>query len=287
MILSVFGSVALGVLLIILIERLDKGFQSVDQLERATGVPNLALVPRLTRRQLHGLSPHQYAVEKVSSCFAEALQAIRTGIRFSNVDHPPKIVVITSSLPGEGKTTIALSLGRLAASGGQRVMLIDGDLRRPNLGRLLNLGSRKGLQELLAGDADLSEILMADEKSGLLIVPSSPSKSGSQDLLNSQRMRQLLARTSSSTDLIIIDSPPLMAVTDALILADLADCVLFLARWQTTPRQTVLTALKHLSRSTAHLAGVVMTQVDLNRYSKFGYGDVGYYYARHGEYYKS
>lgn len=78
-----------------------------------------------------------------------------------------------------------------------------------------------------------------------------------------------------------------MAVTAALVLADLADCVLFLARWETTPRQTVLTALKYFSRSTAHLAGIVMTQVDLTRYSKYGYGDVGYYYARHGEYYET
>jgi capsular exopolysaccharide synthesis family protein len=287
MILSAFGAVALGVLLITLIERLDKGFRSADQLEQVTGMPHLALVPTLTRRQLRGLKPNQYAVENASSCFAEAIQAIRTGIHFSNVDRRPKVVLISSSLPGEGKTTIALALGQLAASGGQRVMLIDGDLRRPNLGQILNFDSSKGLQELLAGDANFSETLVAEKKTGLLIIPSSPSKSGSQDLLNSQRMRQLLAQARASTDLIIIDSPPLMAVTDALLLADLADCVLFLVRWRTTPRHTVLTALKHLKRSPAHLAGIVMTQVDLTRYSKFGYGDVGYYYARHGEYYKS
>jgi Mrp family chromosome partitioning ATPase len=103
--------------------------------------------------------------------------------------------------------------------------------------------------------------MLVDERTGLRIVPSSPAKIGVQDLLNSQRMRQFVAKLRATHDLIIIDSPPVMAVTDALVLADLADCVLFLARWETTPRQTVLTGLKYLGRSTAHLAGIVMTQV--------------------------
>jgi capsular exopolysaccharide synthesis family protein len=210
---------------------------------------------------MRGSAPHQFAVENVSSCFGEAIQAIRTGIRFSNADHQPTVLVITSSLPGEGKTTIALTLGRLAARGGQRVVLIDGDLRRPNLARMLKLGSRKGLQDVIAGDAELGPTMLVDERTGLRIVPSSPAKIGVQDLLNSQRMRQFVAKLRATHDLIIIDSPPVMAVTDALVLADLADCVLFLARWETTPRQTVLTGLKYLGRSTAHLAGIVMTQV--------------------------
>jgi succinoglycan biosynthesis transport protein ExoP len=276
-------SVFLGVFLALLIERLDNGFRSPEQVERLTGVPGLGLIPSV--RASRKSQPQDYLLQKPTSAYAEALQSVRTALHFSNVDHPPKVILVTSALPEEGKTTFAVSLGRIAARSGLKVVLVDADMRRPKVARSLGLESDAGLRELLAGDALIPGVLHKDEPSGMHIIPSQPDTPGPQDLLGSRRMRDLIRQMSSLYDLVVIDSPPIMAVSDAIVLSGLADATLVMVRWETTPREVTISAVRQLRQSGGRIAGAVLTRVNMRKHARFSYGDSGYYYDKYKGYY--
>jgi succinoglycan biosynthesis transport protein ExoP len=276
-------SVFLGVFLALLIERLDNGFRSPEQVERLTGVPGLGLIPAV--RASRKSQPQDYLLQKPTSAYAEALQSVRTALHFSNVDHPPKVILVTSALPEEGKTTFAVSLARIAARSGLKVVLVDADMRRPKVARILGLESDAGLRELLAGDALIPGVLHKDEPSGMHIIPSQPDTPGPQDLLGSRRMRDLIRQMSSLYDLVVIDSPPIMAVSDAIVLSGLADATLVMVRWETTPREVTLSAVRQLRQSGGRIAGAVLTRVNMRKHARFSYGDSGYYYDKYKGYY--
>lgn len=281
--LALGASVLLGIMLALLIERLDNGFRSPEQMERLTGVPGLGLIPAV--RASRKSQPQDYVLQKPTSAYAEALQSVRTALHFSNVDHPPKVILVTSALPEEGKTTFAVSLGRLAARSGLKVVLVDADMRRPKVARVLGLESDAGLRELLAGDALIPGVLHKDEPSGMHIIPSQPDTPGPQDLLGSRRMRDLIRQMTSLYDLVVIDSPPIMAVSDAIVLSGLADATLMMVRWETTPREVALSAIRQLRQSGGRIAGAVLTRVNMRKHARFSYGDSGYYYDKYKGYY--
>jgi polysaccharide biosynthesis transport protein len=276
-------SLFLGVFLALLIERLDNGFRSAEQVERLTGVPGLGMIPAV--RASRKSPPQDYLLQKPTSAYAEAIQSVRTALHFSNVDHPPKVILVTSALPEEGKTTFAVSLARLAARSGLKVVLVDADMRRPKVARLLGLESDAGLRELLAGDALIPGVLHKDEPSGMHIIPSQPDTPGPQDLLGSRRMRDLVRQMSSLYDLVVIDSPPIMAVSDAIVLSGLADATLMMVRWETTPREVTISAVRQLRQSGGRIAGAVLTRVNMRKHARFSYGDSGYYYDKYKGYY--
>jgi polysaccharide biosynthesis transport protein len=276
-------SLFLGVFLALLIERLDNGFRSPEQVERLTGVPGLGMIPAV--RASRKSPPQDYLLQKPTSAYAEAIQSVRTALHFSNVDHPPKVILVTSALPEEGKTTFAVSLARLAARSGLKVVLVDADMRRPKVARLLGLESDAGLRELLAGDALIPGVLHKDEPSGMHIIPSQPDTPGPQDLLGSRRMRDLVRQMSSLYDLVVIDSPPIMAVSDAIVLSGLADATLMMVRWETTPREVTISAVRQLRQSGGRIAGAVLTRVNMRKHARFSYGDSGYYYDKYKGYY--
>lgn len=276
-------SLFLGVFLALLIERLDNGFRSPEQVERLTGVPGLGLIPAV--RASRKSQPQDYLLQKPTSAYAEALQSVRTALHFSNVDHPPKVILVTSALPEEGKTTFSISLARLAARSGLKVVLVDGDMRRPKIARVLGLEADAGLRELLAGDALIPGVLHKDEPSGMHIIPSQPDTPGPQDLLGSRRMRDLIRQMSSLYDLVVIDSPPIIAVSDAIVLSGLADATLVMVRWETTPREVTISAIRQLRQSGGRIAGAVLTRVNMRKNARFSYGDTAYYYDKYKGYY--
>ncbi len=276
-------SLVLGVSLALLIERLDNGFRSPEQVERLTGMPGLGLVPAV--RASRKSPPQDYLLQKPTSAYAEALQSVRTALHFSNVDHPPKVILVTSALPEEGKTTFSVSLARIAARSGLKVVLVDGDMRRPRVARMLGLESGVGLRELLAGDALIPAVLHKDEPSGTLVITSQPDTPGPQDLLGSRRMRDLVRQMSSLYDLVVIDSPPIMAVSDAIVLSGLADATLMMVRWETTPREVTISAIRQLRQSGGRIAGAVLTRVNMRKHARFSYGESDYYYDKYKGYY--
>lgn len=272
----------LGVIAAYVIEYFDRGFRTVPQLEETTGLAVVGQVPSLKNTTTR--PPEDYVVDKPLSAFSEALRSVRTAIHFSNVDQPPKSVMVTSSGPGEGKTTFCLSMARSLAIAGNRVLLIDADLRRPRIARLLQIKSnRKDLSALLTGKQELKDVIRNDRlASGLDVIPAFGRAANAQDLLGSKQMEKLIASLVPKYDLVIIDTPPILAVSDAAMVARSVDTSLFVVKWGETSRDAVVHALKQLKNFDCRITGAVLNQVNMNEVAS--YGD-GYYNHRYHEYY--
>jgi capsular exopolysaccharide synthesis family protein len=278
------ASLMLGTLLALLMERFDTGLRSARQVEQALGLPSLGLVPRLDRLK-RNQKPHQYLMAKPLSAYAESVRSIYTSLQLADADDPPRAVLVTSSLPQEGKTTLSLSLAIFAANSGQRVLLLDADLRHPSVHRDLGTAPAQGLVELIAGEKELDDVLARSEETGIWHLPVKRQTANPTDLLGSQRMKLLVAELRRRFDFVVVDSAPLLGITDTKVVSRLADRVLFVTRWDKTGRDTALNALAHLREAKAHVAGVVLSQVDVRRHARYGYGDVGQYYGKYQKYY--
>lgn len=280
--LVLVGSLFLGVVLAFAIEQLDHGFRSMEQVERLTGIPSIGLVPAVGRAKG---SPEKYIVTKPTSVLGEAARTIYTSLILSNVDSPPKVILVTSALPKEGKTTISLLLGRMFAMLGKRVIVIDTDLRRPQVHVRLGIPAAPGLVELLTGAATQEEVVKTDEATGAHIIAAGTAGPNASELLNSERLKTFLQTIGANYDLVILDSPPTMAVADARILAHHADKTILVVRWASTRREVVEMSLRQLAEAGADLAGVVLSRVNVRRHAGYGYGDSGYYYGSARKYY--
>jgi succinoglycan biosynthesis transport protein ExoP len=276
-----------GVAAAFLLEALDNGLATSEDVERYLNLPNLGAVPQL-QTTIDGkattLPPGDYVIEKPLSAFAEAFRNLRASILLSKVDTPVKVVALTSALPGEGKTTTTFCLGRSMAMSGSKVLVMDCDLRRRGINRLLGVEPQIGLIEVLQG-ADLEKALILDAPSGAWFLPLAQSQHNPKDLFGSAAMDRLIDRLRARFDLVLIDTSPLLPVSDARILAQKADAIVYLARWRKTPRKAVKAAIALLTSVHADIIGVALTQVDVREQAKHGYGDAGYYYRSYRKYY--
>lgn len=280
-------SLIIGMALALMQEQLDEGYRSGEEAETDLGASLLALVPRASRRRGPRTAPEQYALDRPSSAYAESLRSIDTGLRLFDVDRSPRSVLITSALPKEGKSTLAMSLGRLLAKGGRPVLLLEADLRRPRVARALGLSEAGGLLEVLLGEVSEHDVIQEDAASGLKVIAAGAGDVQSlPNLLGSQPMSDLLRRLETNFDLVIIDTAPLMVASDARALARHVDTVLFVVRWASTRREMVRAAYRQLQDAGARIAGVVLTQVDVRRLAQYAYGDKGAYAKAAKEYYE-
>jgi capsular exopolysaccharide synthesis family protein len=270
-----------------LIERLDGGFRTGEQIERMTGRPLLGMIPSLSKLSLGRLPPARFAIEKPASGYSEALRSAYTALTLGSLDEPPKVILVTSSLPGEGKTTFVCSLaGLLARSSPERkVIVVDCDMRRSSvlaaLGRPVSGGT---VDQYLAGEKGLDEILGRDEQSGVYYIAARNNTPNSAEILDSRAMANFIDILSKQFDLVFLDTPPVMAVSDARVAARLANYIIFLVKWEKTNREVVTNAMK-LVRDLRKQVGVVLSQVNIRRHSRYGYGDYGYYYSKYKDYY--
>ena len=281
------ASLVLGVLLVFVVERWDTGygFRSADEIQSALGLRALALVPDLSRRETNGASAEDYIVLKPNSAYAEALQRIRTSLFLADGERTPKTVLVTSSVPLEGKSAIAASLARQSARSGLKVILVDADLRRPRLHEVLGLANQNGLSEVLTGRVSPEAAIKHDERSGLDFLPAGVGVVSPPDLFRSSTMRILLEEMGTYYDLVIIDSPPVGAVSDGLTLSGIVDKSLYVIRWEQTPRNVVLAGMRQMFEAGADIAGVVLSRVDLKKHARYGYADSGYYRGNYSKYY--
>jgi capsular exopolysaccharide synthesis family protein len=187
-------------------------------------------------------------------------------------------------VPEEGKSILSISLGRSSAKAGQKVLLIDADMRRPKIGRLLKGKNEATLAELFAGQKTADEVINVDEETGMHFISAKSGMPNPQDMLGSQSMRDFVRQVSQHYDLVIIDSPPVLAASDSVVLSRIVDATVFVVRWEQTPREVVIGALKQLQAVGGVVAGVVLSRVNVKKHARFGYGDTGYYYGKYKEY---
>lgn len=264
----------LGLALVFVVERLDRGLRRPDDVERRLGRPLVGQVP-LVRR----------GADSPSRAGEEEMRQIRTALTLSS-ERPPTVVGVTSSLPGEGKTTLCLWLARSAAAS-RRVVLVDADLRRPRLMALTGLSDGPALADVLAGEADLDTALRPGPVEGLQVLPGRPVGGVATDLLGDAAMRGVLETLRTRFDLVVVDTPPVLPVADARVLAPLFDAVLYAVRWEKTPDDVAAEGLARMEEADAPPPAVVLTQVDLRKQGSYGYGGYTRYYGRYAGYYAS
>lgn len=285
-IMAVF-SLMVGGALAYLTEQLDNAFRTGSQIESFTGAPHLASVPLLDKSDAG--DPIDYLLNRPLSVYSEAVRAVRSALALYNVDRPSKLIQVTSALPDEGKTTLALSLARLSAAAGDRVALVDCDLRHPTVARRLGLAPEIGAAEYLAGRCGIEEVRHTDTKGNVDVYPmvAKQTPANPSDLLGSSQMRNFLAELNSKYDVVVLDSAPLIPVVDSQVLATRVDAVVMVVRWQWTTRDAVSQAMATLRQRKAPVAGVALSQVDLRKQRRLGYGDSTYYYGRYSRYYSN
>jgi polysaccharide biosynthesis transport protein len=281
---AVVLGVLFGLLVIWFLEQSDSTIRSGDEVRSALGLPNLALVPMLRRGLLGRHRVEDYVVRKPLSPFAESMRTLRAALWLGS--EPPRVVVITAARPGEGKTTTSVALARSAAMNGERVLLIDCDVRQPSLGRIFRAEGAAGVTDLLLGQAVLERIIRRDHLSSLDYIPAGAAEIHSLGLFMSEAMAGLLDRVRRDYDLIVLDAPPALAMADARVVARLADATLLCVKWRDTPRSVVRNSLGLLEDAHARVVGAALTQVDAKVHGRSGYADAEVYHPRYGGYFR-
>jgi succinoglycan biosynthesis transport protein ExoP len=287
-----------GIGLALLREYLDNTVKTPDDIETLAKLPSLAVVPSFAEGSVEAKrngflrsssgNGHEKRIELVAqhlpkSQMSEAFRALRTALLLSQPDHPPQVILVTSALPREGKTTAAANLAVTLAQLGDKTVLVDADLRKPGVGRLLNLGTGKyaGLSSYLAGVSTLDLVIIPHPAiPNLAAIPTGPLPPNPADLLSSNRLADAITELRKKFKFIVIDSPPIMAATDAVILSVQTDGVLLVVRSGETPKEAFTRTRDLLASVKCNLLGVVLNAVDSSapdyyysyRYYPYSYG---------------
>ncbi|PIV15374.1 MAG: hypothetical protein COS43_02695 [Gallionellales bacterium CG03_land_8_20_14_0_80_55_15] len=269
-------SLLLAIAIAFLMEYLDNSVRSAEDAERKLGLPLLAAVPMV--ELAGGISAGLLYRDAPKSLFAEAIKTIRTGIVLSGIDHPKKTLVVTSSVPGEGKSTVAIDLA-LAHAQTKRVLLIDADMRRPSIAKVLGLNNtHPGLSMLVLGMEKLENCVYKIEGSTLDVLTAGSIPPNPLELLLSEKFKALLVELGEKYDTIIIDSPPVQLVSDAVVLASMATGVIFVLKADATPFQLARRAIFTLQRGGAVMFGVVLNKANFRNEEYYGgYGKYNYH----------
>jgi polysaccharide biosynthesis transport protein len=277
-----------GLALAFLLETLDTGLRSIAEIEAVTELPSLAIVPRAKRATAEQLATMTTVERNINvltqpkSQFTEAFRSLRTALLLSSTTgREPKLILCTSATPSEGKTTVASNLAVILAQRGTRVLLVDGDLRRPNVHHRFGLNGKLGLSTVLSGQTTLEESVQSvAEVPGLDILASGPVPPFPTEMLSSQTMIDLLHRAAGEYEFIVLDSPPILSVTDGVLLSRQVDAVVMVVRHGKSSKHVVRRGRDLLVRSGAPMAGIVLNAVDLNAPEYYGYyGYSGYSYS--------
>jgi polysaccharide biosynthesis transport protein len=301
--LSILVGLIGGVGLALLREYLDNTVKTPDDIERLARLPSLAVVPALSNStgkrsgrfskllKTPVVAAKEGRAELIAhnmpqSQMSEAFRALRTSLLLSQADHPPQVILMTSALPREGKTTAAVNLAVTLAQLGDKTLLVDADLRKPGINRALSLvdGKHAGLSSYLAGVSSLDLITVPHPAiTNLAAIPTGPIPPNPADLLSSRRLTELIAELRGRYKFVVIDSPPIMAATDAVILSVLVDGVLMVVRSGETPKEAFTRTRDLLAGVKCHMLGVVLNAVDSSspdyyysyRYYPYSYGGYG------------
>ena len=281
LLLGLFGGVGAAYLA----EMLDNTLKGEDEVEQLLGVPFLGMLPALApagaKRELRLDDPARdlFVARNPKSAPAEAIRSVRTNLLFMAPDRELKRILVTSSSPQEGKSSVALNLAVAMAQNGARVLIIDTDMRKPRLHRALGVSNERGISTLLVNAAKVADAVKSTEVPGLSVLPCGPVPPNPAEMLHTPRFKELLEELSGQFDRIILDSPPVVAAADAAVLSSQVDGVVYVARFKRTTKDLAKRMMRNLHDVNAPILGVVLNDVDLNsqEYGYYSYKRYGYY----------
>jgi len=275
----------LGVAVIMIRSRLQNGFRTVEELEQGTGFTVLGQIPVMPIRRRSDLL--DYLRTKPTSAASEAIRNLRTSILLSNVDNPPQIIMSTSSVPGEGKTTQSIALAQNLSGLGKKVLLIEGDIRRRTFEKHFKTVPKGNLVSVVSGDEALADAVLSDVDLGFDIVMGGKSTINAADLFSSDKFRNFLDEARAAYDFVIIDTPPVLVVPDARVIGNHADAIIYSVRWDHTNQFQVVSGLRQFSSVGLRVSGLVLSQISPRGMRRYGYGGRYGAYASYGKGYYS
>ncbi|MDF1721340.1 MAG: polysaccharide biosynthesis tyrosine autokinase [Minwuia sp.] len=275
--------------LVLLLEQLDNAFRSPEQLESVLGLVTLGSIPLVKGFRKNRADVLQYVSDKPTSGLAEACRSMRVSLMLSNVDKPPRVVLVTSSLPSEGKSTTSVLLAQAVASQGKKSIIIDCDLRRPSLHHTLRLDNSISILDVLTGRHELDEAIHKDHPSGVHALPAKETAAQAIDLLSSRAFDRMVETLKETYDTIVLDAAPTLAVSDALVISQISDAVIYVIKWDDTPREVVKSGLDRLKENGVRVTGAVLAQMNMSKQARYGYyySGASYYYGKYKNYYKN
>ncbi|ARE40856.1 Succinoglycan biosynthesis transport protein [Rhodovulum sp. P5] len=283
--MSAFVGVVAGSAMLFLKEARSTGFRTARELEAHTGYTVMGQIPVIPAKARSKIL--SYLTDKPTSAAAEAVRNLRTSVLLSNVDNPPQVIVSTSSIPGEGKTTNALALAHNLLGLGKSVLLVEGDIRRRTLNRYFDRMPERGIVSVLAGEVAVEDAVYHAPGFGADVLAGERTKVNAADLFASQRFRDFIKTLRSQYDAIIIDTPPVLVVPDARIIAREADTVLFTVKWDGTSKAQVDEAMRMFHNTNQHVNGLILSQISPKGMKRYGYGERYGAYAGYGDTYYS
>ncbi len=267
---------ALG--LAFVVEHLDDTLKSPEDVEAVAGLPTLGTITKMRGGKDKGEMYRLATVLYHQGPVAESYRSLRTSIEFASVDAPIRTLLVTSAVPGEGKTTTASNVAVVFAQAGRRTILLDADFRKPGVHRVFNLGNAHGLSSMLrSDDATFHNVAQETEQDNLRIVTTGPLPPNPAELLGSQRMRTILARLAETADIVVIDSAPIQAVTDAVVLSSFSDGTLLVIDAGRTHRGAVVRAREALAHAGARVLGVALNRMSPRTSGRYQYDYYGAY----------
>ena len=281
--IAVFMSLLLGMALAVLIERLDNTVKTSQDAEAKLELPTVGAVHKTGLKR--GLSLERLFLEDASTEFAEDIRTLRSGVLLSGLDSPQKTVLVTSSLPEEGKSTIAANLA-FALAQVKKTLLIDADMRRPQIGQILGVpANTPGLSSLVAGELGPDKCVFSVKGSELFVLPSGRIPANPLELLSAHRFVEVIEQLKGLFEAIVIDAAPVQMVSDPLVIAQVATAVLYVVKADDTPYPVARQGIRRMRRVNAHILGIVLNQLDVAKAEKY-YGEYsGYgrrYYRKYG-----
>jgi capsular exopolysaccharide synthesis family protein len=279
LLVALLAGLAAGFGLALALEQIDDAISDPSDLETAFNLPLLGTIPKSKEEDA------QAALGDRKSELSEAYMAVQTSLGFSTDHGVPPSLTITSTRPGEGKSTTALAIARSLARTGRKVLLLDGDMRAPSVHHLLNVSNERGLSNFLAGDDNLAPLIHNGSTSEIAIMPAGPQPPSAAELLASDRLELLFRTLLERFDHVVVDGPPVMGLADAPLLASKTEGTVFVVESHTTKIGQARLAINRLVAANAHILGAVLTKFEMKRASYgYGYGyEYGYGYGRGAE----
>ena len=270
-----------GAAIVLLRQFMHNTFRTASDLEAATGLPVLGQIPRMPIKARKDLI--SYLRDKPTSASAEAIRNLRTSLLLSDIDNPPKVIMSTSALPREGKTTQAISLAQNLAGLNKKVLLIQGDIRRRTLAQYFDHVPKDGILTALSGEVPLNEVVFHDDQLGADVLMGKKSHANAADLFSSDRFSTFLDRAREAYDFVIIDTPPVLVVSDARVIGQHVDAILFSVAWAHTQRGQVIAALREFESVNLRVTGIALGQIDPKGMRRYGYGGKYGAYGAYGK----